>query len=216
MSDNEENKNPTVIEITKDEPRRPLDPSGKWTAADFPHLDADKASKAVKSLEKQDMARKLKGLNEGKSKWSLTQLVLQEVMAKYVILNPNGPMPKFTSLYEELKEAIKEKYEEDPELRDFLLESVPGYVSCREWPKKEGWQDAVWAIIKDTGMFTKERRAAMIDALYRRGVEKDTVAAKIWLQMSGDFVEKSEVTSKDNTLDKYREINQVLHKKKNE
>lgn len=216
MSDNEENKNPTVTEITKEEPRKPSEPSGKWSPEDFPHLDADKASKAAKSLEKQDMLRKLKGLNDGKSKWTLTQLVLQEVMAKYVILNPKGPMPKFTSLYEELKEAIKEKYAEDKELCDFLLESVPGYVSCREWPKKDGWDEAVWSIIKNTGMFSNERRAAMIDALYKRGIEKDTVAAKIYLQMSGDFVEKSEVTSKDNTVDKFREINQVLHKKKNE
>lgn len=213
MSDQEDKTKETS---KKEEPRQPVDPSGKWTEADFTHLSEEQRSRAVKSLEKQDMARKVKALSEGKSKWTITQSALQDVMARHVIGNPNGPMPKFTTLCEELREALKEKYEDDPELRDFLLESLPSYISMREWPKKEGWQDAVWAKIRDTGMFTKERRAAMIDSLYKRGMEKDTVAAKIWLTMSGDFVEKSQIDNKDNTVDKFREINQILHKKKNE
>jgi hypothetical protein len=140
---------------------------------------------------------------------------MQEVIATHTVANPGKPLPKFPELLQNLRTAIEEKYADDEELKQLVLDSIPtNQRPIRDWFKKEGWDEAVWSKIRDSGLFTKERRSAMIHALYMRGLERDTVAAKIYLQMSGDFVEKSEVTNKDSTMDKFREINTVLHKKK--
>lgn len=184
------------------------DNNDKWA-----HLTPVQQEKAQKAVEKQELSRKLKEIS-GNSKWTITQSLLQEVIATYISADPNKPLPSTPVLIEQLKLAIKENYPDNLEMQEFLIDTIPSVPSVNNWIKKEGWNEAVWNKLRDTGLFTRERRAAMINALYQRGVEKDTVAAKIWLQMSGDFVEKSEVTNKDNTIDKFREINNILHNSK--
>ena len=175
--------------------------------------DQSKVKAGNASVEKLSLVKKVKELSG--EKWTLTQEAMQEVIATHTIANPGKPLPKFPELMQNLRTAIEEKYSEDPELKQLILDSIPNHQRpIKDWFKKEGWEEAVWNKIRDSGLFSKERRSAMIHALYMRGLEKDTVAAKIYLQMSGDFVEKSEVTNKDSTMDKFREINTVLHKKK--
>lgn len=168
-----------------------------------------------KAIEKIHIVKKVREITGGDGKWTLTQQIMQEVVATHIVSNPGQPLPKTPALVEALKIAIEEKYKDDEDLKQLLLSSIPAQNQrIRDWQKKEGWNEAVWAKIRDNGLFSKERRAAMIQALYERGLQRDTVAAKIYLQMSGDFVEKSEVTSKDSTIDKFREINSILHNKK--
>ena len=45
-------------------------------------------------------------------------------------------------------------------------------------------------------------------------MDKSDQAAKIWLTISGDYSDKIDVT--DKTVDTYRDINNILHGKKNE
>jgi hypothetical protein len=173
-----------------------------------------KKERGEKAQQKLSIVKKLKEIS-GNDKWTLTQQLLQEVVAKHIIENPGSAIPKTPTLVADLKLAVEERYKEDEEMKTLLLDSIPAQLEpVRVWMKKEGWEEAVWSKIRDSGLFSKERRAAMINALYHRGMERDTVAAKIYLQMSGDFVEKSEVTSKDSTMDKFREINSILHKKR--
>lgn len=180
----------------------------------FPHLSPGQAAKTEAAINKHLASLKVKHLTKDKD-WSILQDILQEVIATKTIQNPEVKVV-LTEAYKEVPKIVEERFKDDPETKQILLEGLPSIQSIRDWVKKEGWEEAVWKKIHGENLFNKERRAAMINALYERGVQKDTVAAKIWLQLSGDLVEKSEVTNKDSTVERFREINSILHKNKKE
>lgn len=158
------------------------------------------AIKAVKELNKD-------------SPWSIPQEILQEVVAGYTVSDPNN-IPKTPKLVEDLKEEVKRRYDHDHNLRDMILLSIPTdnrYI--REWMKKDGWEIAIWSKVRMDGLFNSAKRAEVIESLRKRAIDKSDVAAKIWLTLSGDYSEKSE-TADSRTVDTYREINKILHGKK--
>lgn len=149
------------------------------------------------------------------SEWDLRQQIFQEIFSTDLIQDPNARMKVNQQLIEKYKAVVEERYanSEDQELYRLLLETIPSFKGIRDWQRLKGWEDAVWKQIRDTQLFTKERRAQMMNALFMRGIDKDTQAAKIWLTLSGDYSEKMDIKT-DETVDKYREINQILHGKK--
>ena len=159
------------------------------------------ALKAVKALDNED------------SPWTLTQEIFQDVIAGHVVVNPDR-LPPVTQMREELLKEIETRYKEEDELKDLLIESVPEARTMRKWVKKEGWEDAVWDKIRGDQLFSQANRSQMLEALRVRGMDKSDQAAKIWLTISGDYSDKLDVT--DKTVDKYREINTILHKRKKE
>jgi hypothetical protein len=153
----------------------------------------------------------MKALSNGDSQWTLVQEILQEIQAAYIVKDPDV-MPKTTKLVVELKSEIEKRYADEPETKQILLDGIPAERSVREWLKKDGWEEAVWSKIRQDGLFTSAKRAQVIESLRTRALDKSDVAAKIWLTLSGDYSEKMEVDSR--SVDMYREINSVLHKKK--
>lgn len=172
-----------------------------------------KAIQTEKAATQLKLLREVKKLSDPESEWTLPQQLLQEVMANHTVSNPDR-LPPLTDLVEELKEKIKKQYSDDPELQTLLVDSVPSIQSIRNWVKKEGWDDAVWSKVRLEGLFTAQKRAQVIESLRTRATDKSDVAAKIWLTLSGDYSEKMEVDNK--SVDVYREINSVLHKKKDQ
>lgn len=166
-----------------------------------------------KSVVKLAAVKAVRMLNPD-SRWTLLQEMLQEVQAMHVVLNPEA-RPSIASMIGELRTKVDDEYEEDPELKQLLLDAIPSRISVYHWTKKEGWQDAVWSKIKDKGQFSNERRTSVMNALYQKAITGGTAAAKIWLVLSGDYQEKAHDNSKDKTLETFREINNLLHKKKN-
>jgi len=149
----------------------------------------------------------------GDSDWTLLQIILQEIVATFIC--EDKPRPSVEKLVEFLSEEVELRYKEDERVKDILLAGIPSRVAVSVWLKKEGWDEAVWQSIKSSGLFTAERRASIIDALYQRGKDKSDTAAKLWLTMSGDYSDKLDVSS-DNTIDQFREIQQALLSKKNQ
>jgi len=167
------------------------------------------------SVIKMEAKRALKEYSNPDSKWDLIQELYQEIQALYISVNPDQPMPTVPKLRQHLIDEIKLRYEDEPELRDLLLQCLPStdrYI--RAWYKKEGWMDAVWDKVRVKGLFTESKRSQVIEALRKRAIEKDTAAAKIWLQLSGDLVENNPIAASDKAQDFYREINKILHSKK--
>jgi hypothetical protein len=144
------------------------------------------------------------------SRWSPAQEIMQEIIATHTVANPNK-IPSVKSLLVQLIEEINKRYEDDEETRDIILGSVPTAPAVHKWLNNKDFDAAVWEKIRSSGLFTKERRADMINALYTRGIQRDTQAAKVWLQLSGDL--KEDPISRDKTVETFREINQILHKK---
>lgn len=168
--------------------------------------------------EKSEVAKKLQAIKDVKaltkdSAWTLPQEILQEVIAGYTVADPQN-IPKTPKLVEDLKEEIKRRYDYDHNLRDTLLLSIPTDLRyVRDWMKKEGWETAIWSKVRMEGLFTSSKRAEVIESLRQRAIDRSDVAAKIWLTLSGDYSEKSE-TADSKTVDTYREINKILHGKK--
>lgn len=168
--------------------------------------------------EKSEVAKKLQAIKDVKalnkdSVWTIPQEILQEVVAGYTVADPQN-IPKTPKLVEDLLAEIKRRYDYDPTLRDTLLLSVPKDLRyVREWMKKEGWEAAIWSKVRMDGLFTSSKRAEVIESLRQRAIDRSDVAAKIWLTLSGDYSEKSE-TADSKTVDTYREINKLLHGKK--
>lgn len=162
------------------------------------------AEKSVKQLNAYRVVKEISG--EG-SKWTLTQQLLQEIMAGHTVRNPDK-LPPLTQMVEELKQEIEKRYVDDDDIKEALLNSIPAMRSVREWVKKDGWDDAVWGYVRGEGLFTASKRSQVIESLRMRALDKSDVAAKIWLTLSGDYSEKMEVDNK--SVDTFREINSIL------
>lgn len=189
------------------ENEKPLHPSD--------HLKLYKEIAAEKAVSQMEAYRAVKEISKPNSNWTLTQELLQEIMAAHTVANPDS-LPPLTQMTEELKKEIEIRYADNPSVKDILLKSIPNMTSVRTWVKKEGWEEAIWGYIRVDGLFTANKRAQVIESLRARALDKSDVAAKIWLTLSGDYSEKMEVDNK--SVDMYREINNILHKdkKKNE
>lgn len=164
-----------------------------------------------KAIVKLAAVKAVKLLNPD-SKWTILQEMLQEILATHMVIDP-GAKPSATIMAEELKAKVEEDYEEDPELRQMLLDAIPSKISISKWTKKSGWTEAVWDKIKGKGQFSNERRTVMMNAMYQKGASGSVQAAKLWLTLSGDYQEKAHDETKDKTLETFREINNLLHKK---
>lgn len=173
-------------------------------------LENEKNQKTITTLE---AVRAVKKLSNPNSPWTIPQEILQEIIASHTVANPDK-QPPLTQMTEELKKEIELRYAEDEDLKSLLLASVPEVRQIRLWVKKDGWDEAVWSKVRGEKLFSADKRAQVIESLRLRAIEKSDVAAKIWLTLSGDYSEKMEVN--DKTVDTFREINSILHKKKNE
>lgn len=169
-------------------------------------------NRIVKKLAAAQVKELTKELVGADSEWTILQIILQEIIATFICKDVTKPsVEKLVAL---LHEEVELRYVDDDRVRKILIDGIPSRVAVSMWIKKDGWDEAVWQRIKTAGLFTAERRASIIDALYQRGKDKSDTAAKLWLTMSGDYSEKMDISS-DSTVDQFREIQQALFKKKN-
>lgn len=167
--------------------------------------------KAELSLQKRLALQRVKQLSN--SEWNLIQQIIHDIEAYYVVKNERRP--SLDKTVELVVEEIKARYPEDnleqKELREVLLESVPSRITLQKWRNKKGWDDAVWTRARGgpSGLFSHDKRSIVIHSLYESALKGNTPAAKVWLTLSGDYVEKAE--TKNEIVDQFREINEVIH-----
>ena len=165
----------------------------------------------LKRLAREQVKKLTKEL-VGESDWNLLEMILQEIIATYVC--QGQARPSLENLRQILAEEVNLRYKDNERVRNILLEAIPSMYALSTWVKKAGWDEAVWGYIKNDGLFTSERRAALISAIYDRAKTKSDSAAKLWLTMSGDYSDKLDVNA-DNTMDQFREIQQAIFSNKN-
>ena len=100
--------------------------------------------------QKLAIVKKVKDLSNPDSQWTVTQDILQDVMAYHTVKDPNS-IPKIPTLVADLRKEIEIRYKDEPELKQLLLDSIPADKHVRTWIKKEGWQAAVWAKVRVDG-----------------------------------------------------------------
>lgn len=172
-------------------------------------------TKAELSGQKKLALKRVEQLS-GESEWNLLQQIIHDIEAFHVV--KNDKRPSLDATIDLLKDEIKARYSADHpeqgEIRDVLLEAVPSRITLQKWRTRKGWDDAVWTKARGgpSGLFSHDKRSVVIHSLYDNAVKGNTTAAKIWLTLSGDYVEKSE--AKNEIVDQFREINSILHGKK--
>mgnify|MGYP006270332227 CR=1 FL=1 len=177
-----------------------------------PNLSLIMSERGSMGIEKQQVIKAIRAMSDN-PKWHLLQEICHEILATYIVDDPNK-LPSVQKLHEHLTTEIEERYAGEPEKLNLLRKGLPSLEALRKWTKLEGWNDAIWAKARVGSLFSPQRRAAMINAIYVRGLTKSDNAAKLFLQMSGDFSEKGD-GEKDRVADTFREINKLLHNKKN-
>jgi hypothetical protein len=178
-------------------------------------LQAEEVQKKAdeKRTKRLEALQAVKELSDKDSKWTLTEEIFQEIQAGHIVSNPNQ-LPPVTQMRQELISEIKTRYKDEPDVMQVLVDSVPEARTIRKWIKRDGWEDDVWTRLRGDKLFSPANRAQVLEALRVRAINKSDQAAKIWLTISGDYSDKIDVT--DKTVDTYRDINNILHGKKNE
>jgi hypothetical protein len=152
----------------------------------------------------------------GESEWNILQQLAQDIEAYYVAKNEKKPSVD-DMLNVLITKEINTKYPDtSPEetiIREALLDAIPSRMTIHKWRHKKGWDEAVWARVRGAGLFTADKRAVLINTLYEQANDGNVTAAKIWLTLSGDYQEKDS-SIKNDIVDQFREINQILHNKK--
>lgn len=182
-------------------------------------MDEKHAENTKLRIEKSQVKKlALKRVEElsGDSRWNLLQQICQEIEAYYVAKNekkPNLDSMLETHLPAEIKTKYPEGNVEFDEIREALLDAVPSRMTLHKWRNEKDWDEAVWGKVRGAGLFTADKRAVLINTLYDQANSGNVTAAKIWLTLSGDYSEK-DPSAKNDVVEQFREINQILHGKK--
>lgn len=164
-----------------------------------------------KDDQKVSLRKQVESLSSGK--WNILQEMLQEIQATDIIENDDSVV-KLTEQIQKLTEMVKSEFSEDEEIKKLLLEYLPSYNSIRNWTIMEGWEEAVMVKVKSSYRFSKGRRAAVFDAIYKKAIEKgDMKAAELFCKMSGDL-DAAKKSKESDEMKAYKEFNQILHGKK--
>lgn len=176
---------------------------------------SEKEIKSIVEYREEKRQEKIEAIAEAKklspdSDWHLVQILAQEIESLYIVSNEKKPTA--VAMRDLLTKVIEERYGEEPEKKEVLLKAIPSARAITSWRNRSDWEEAVWQQIRDTGLFSREKRAKIIDSLFTKASNGDTKAAQLWLTMSGDYSDRMNINT-DETVEKYREINNVLFKK---
>lgn len=117
-----------------------------------------------------------------------------------------------THLPSEIRTKYPEGNPEFDEIREALLEAIPSRMTLHKWRSEKDWDEGVWGKVRGAGLFTADKRAVLINSLFDQAHGGNVPAAKIWLTLSGDYVEKAD--TKSDVVEQFREINNIIHGKK--
>ena len=112
-------------------------------------------------------------------------------------------------------EEINKRFASEPDLAKIIIEALPGVKTINRWLKRQDWKEEVERRLKDENLFSLDKRAAMINMVYNRGLlQGDIKAAEMYLKLSGDLSNK--VTQKDKGYEAYQELAESLIKKQSD
>lgn len=176
-------------------------------------LQEIKSKGLTKAQEATQIRHKLTAYTNGK--WDITQDILLDI---YVAGNINISMGKqdiqysCPKLLELASEEVDRRFSGEPELATIIKEALPGVKTLQRWIKRQDWKEEVEKRLKEDNLFSLDRRAAMINMVFTRGLkEGDIKAAEMYLKLSGDLTSKPQ--QKDKGYEAYQELAESLIKK---
>lgn len=166
-----------------------------------------------KQQEATQIRHKLSAYAVGK--WDITQDILIDIFVAGSIelslgrLVENYPCTKMLVL---AADEINKRFSNEPELAKIITEALPGVKTLQRWVKRQDWKEEVEKRLKDETLFSLDKRAAMINMIFQRGLHQgDIKAAEMYLKLSGDLSNKP--PQKDKGYEAYQELAESLIKK---
>lgn len=148
-------------------------------------------------------------------KWDIVQDILLDIfVAGQIQLSLNNikeqySCPKMLAL---APDEINLRFRAEPELAETIIGALPGPKTLSRWIKRQDWKDEVEKRLKDENLFSLDKRAAMINMIFNRGLNQgDIKAAEMYLKLSGDLTNKPQ--QKDKGYEAYQELAESLIKK---
>ena len=150
-------------------------------------------------------------------KFTILQDAMIDVIVAFrteIVMEKRKSMPSIAEMAEALRNLIGERFQDNADLKDLLLEAVPSITAITNWLKRPDFKEEVERRMKDDSLFSPEKRAFMIQNLYKLSMDDGNMkAAEMWLKISGEL--KPHVENKDKTLREFEEFNQALWTKQN-
>lgn len=188
---------------------RPFDNAEESVKANLEELKKLTESEHLTHPEKK--AAITRALPKVAGKWNDIQSTLMDIEVGFrvkLLANVIDSMPSVPDMIAALGPEIELRYKDTPEHKEILLFNIPSRQTAHRWIAKIEWKEEVERRLKDGNIFTLEKRAAMIESLYRKGMLGDNKSAEMWLKMSGDLTNQPQV--KDKALDSFKQISESL------
>lgn len=167
----------------------------------------------TKQQKNTKFRKKLKEFAGKDNDWTVHEEILIEIEIAYrteLLLGRIDALPPLTKRVEKMKEVIEERYSEEPEVKEFLLDTIPLVKNIRKWVKHEKWKNEIEFRMRDEALFSSEKRHKLIDAIYQKAVrDGSSKHAEMWLKMSGDLGKTGE---KDPVESKFNQFQKALSK----
>lgn len=144
-------------------------------------------------------------------RWNELQSILIDVEVGHrvkMLAQQLDKLPSLPDMIDDLRIEIETRYKDQPEHRDILLFNLPSRQAAHRWTSKHEWKDEVEKRLRDGNLFSLEKRSALIEALYRKGIQGDNKSAEMWLKMSGDLT--NQPPTKDKALDSFKQLSESL------
>lgn len=144
-------------------------------------------------------------------RWNELQSILIDIEVGYRVKVAAGTLdkvPPLTVMVLDVEAEIKDRYKDNIDHRDILLFNLPSRQAAGKWVLRPEWKEEVEKRLKDGNLFSLDKRAAMIESLYRKGITGDNKSAEMWLKMSGDL--SNQPVTKDKALDSFKQLSESL------
>lgn len=188
---------------------KPFDNQEESYKANLEDLKKITQSEHLTTSEKK--AAVTRALPKVAGRWNELQSLLIDVEVGHrvnMLAKNLDKLPSVPDMIEDLKGEIQVKYKDSPEHMDILLFNIPGRQAAHKWMNRLEWKEEVEKRLKDGNLFSLEKRSALIESLYKKGLTGDNKSAEMWLKMSGDLSNQPQI--KDKALDSFKQLSESL------
>ena len=189
--------------------KRPFDNQEETLQANLEDLKRIKESEHLTVAERKTAITR--ALPKVAGRWNELQSILIDIEVGYrvkLMATQIDKLPTLPTMIADIEEEVNSRYKDLPDHKDILLFNLPTRQAAAKWVNRPEWKEEVEKRLKDGNLFSLDKRAAMIESLYRKGVSGDNKSAEMWLKMSGDL--SNQPPTKDKALDAFKQLSESL------
>lgn len=188
---------------------RPFDNQEETVQANLEDL---KKIKESEHLSQGDKKRAIAvNLPKVHGRWTEVQNTLIDIEVGHrvkMLAGTLSSLPSINEMISDLDSELRVRFKDTPDYLDLMTSALPTKSTVSRWMKKAEWKEEVEKRLKDGNLFSLDKRAAMIETLYKKGMAGDNKSAEMWLKMSGDLSNQPQI--KDKAVDAFKQLSESL------